>query len=152
MRSLGHGLEFQYRAQMDPTPLTYARAKRMRREPTAAEAKLWGALRNRSLGGFKFYRQVPVGPYIVDFINHEWGVVVEVDGATHGDADEVARGERRTAFLQAKRLYVHRVWNADVFANMVGVCDGILIVLQERVARDLIRPSGAPSPEGKGDG
>ena len=137
---------------MDPTPLTYARAKRMRREPTAAEAKLWGALRDRSLGGFRFYRQVPVGPYIVDFINHEWGVVVEVDGATHGDADEVARDERRTAFLQAKGLYVHRVWNADVFENMVGVCDGILIVLQERVARDLIRPSGAPSPKGKGEG
>jgi very-short-patch-repair endonuclease len=151
MRSLGHGLDFPYRAQMEPTPLTYARAKRMRREPTAAEAKFWRALRNRSLGGFKFYRQVPVGPYIVDFINHEWGVVVEVDGATHGDADEVARDERRTAFLQAKGFLVHRVWNADVFENMVGVCDGILIVLQERVARDLIRPSGAPSPEGKGE-
>ena len=151
MRSLGHRLEFQYRQHMEPTPLTYARAKRMRREPTAAERKLWGVLRNRSLGGFKFYRQVPVGPYIVDFINHEWGVVVEVDGATHGDADEVARDERRTAFLQSKGLYVHRVWNADVFENMVGVCDGILIVLQERVARDLIRPSGAPSPEGKGE-
>ena len=137
---------------MEPTPLTYARAKRMRREPTAAEAKLWGALRNRSLGGFKFYRQVPVGPYIADFINHEWGVVVEVDGATHGDADEVARDERRTAFLQSKGFLVHRVWNADVFENMVGVSDGILIVLQERVARDLIRPSGAPSPEGKGEG
>ena len=66
-------------ALMNPTPLTYARAKRMRREPTAAEAKLWGALRNRSLGGFKFYRQVPIGPYIVDFINYEWGVVVEVN-------------------------------------------------------------------------
>ena len=152
MRSLGHGLDFQYRQHMDPTPLTYARAKRMRREPTAAEAKLWGALRNRSLGGFKFYRQVPVGPYIVDFINHEWGVVVEVDGATHGDADEVARDERRTAFLQTKGLHIYRVWNADVFENMVGVCDGILIVLQERAARDLIRPSGAPSPEGKGEG
>jgi very-short-patch-repair endonuclease len=137
---------------MEPTPLTYARAKRMRREPTAAEAKLWGALRNRSLGGFKFYRQVPVGPYIVDFINHEWGVVVEVDGATHGDVDEVARDEKRTAFLRSKGLYVHRVGNADVYQNIVGVCDGILIVLQERVARDLFRPSGAPSPEGKVEG
>ena len=130
MRSLGHGLDLQYREHMDPTPLTYARAKRMRREPTAAEAKLWGYLRNRSLAGFKFYRQVPVGPYIVDFINHEWGVVVEVDGATHGDADEVVRDERRTAFLQSKGLHIYRVWNSDVFENMVGVCDGILIVLQ----------------------
>ncbi len=149
MRSLGHGLDLQYREHMDPTPLTYARAKRMRREPTAAEAKLWGYLRNRSLAGFKFYRQVPVGPYIVDFINHEWGVVVEVDGATHGDADEVARDEKRTAFLQSKGLYVHRVWNADVFTNMIGVCDGILIVLQERAARDLISRVTTASPKEK---
>ena len=150
MRSLGLRLNFKYRKHMDPTPLTYARAKRMRREPTAAERKLWGALRNRSLGGFKFYRLVPVGPYIVDFINHEWGVVVEVDGATHGDAVEVARDERRTAFLLAKGLYVHRVGNVDVYENFIDVSDGILIALQERVARDLIRPFGAPSPEGKG--
>jgi very-short-patch-repair endonuclease len=149
MRSLGHGIEIQYSKHMEPTPLTYARAKRMRREPTAAEAKLWGALRNRSLGGLKFYRQVPVGPYIADFINHEWGIVVEVDGATHGDADEVARDERRTAFLQSKGLYVHRVWNADVFQNMVGVCDGILIVLQELAARDLISRVATASPEEK---
>ena len=149
MRSLGHELIFQYRKQMTPTPLTYARAKRMRREPTAAERKLWGALRNRSLGGFKFYRQVPVGPYIVDFINHEWGVVIEVDGATHGDADEVAHDEKRTVFLTSKGLHVHRVWNADVFENMVGVCDSILIVLEKRVARDLISRVATASPKEK---
>ena len=120
---------------MDPTPLTYARAKRMRREPTAAEKKLWDVLRNRSLGGFKFYRQVPVGPYIVDFINHEWGVVVEVDGATHGDADDVAHDVRRSAFLQSNGVQVHRVGNLDVYENLSGVCDGILLVLEARVGR-----------------
>jgi very-short-patch-repair endonuclease len=136
---------------MDPTPLTYARAKRMRREPTAAEQKLWGALRNRSLGGFKFYRQVPMGPYIVDFINHEFGVVIEVDGATHGDADEVARDERRSAFLQSKGLHVHRVGNLDVYENLIGVCDSILLVLEERATGDLIPGLAGPSPEEKGE-
>ena len=122
---------------MDPTPLTYARAKRMRREPTAAEAKLWGVLRNRSLGGFKFYRQVPVGPYIVDFINHEFGVVIEVDGATHGDAEEVANDERRSAFLQSMGLHVHRVGNLDVYKNLNDVCDEILRVLEARAEKEL---------------
>ncbi len=135
---------------MDPTPLTYARAKRMRREPTGAERKLWGALRNRSLGGFKFYRQVPVGPYIVDFINHEFGLVIEVDGATHGDAEEVARDEKRSAFLKAEGFFVHRVGNLDVYENIIGVCDGILMVLEELVARDLIPGFAGPSPEEKG--
>ena len=136
---------------MNPTPLTYARAKRMRREPTAAEAKLWGVLRNRSLAGFKFYRQVPVGPYIVDFINHEFGVVIEVDGATHGDADEVAHDEMRTAFLQSKKLLVHRVGNVDVYENLSGVCDRILLVMVECGARDLIPGVAGPSPEEKGE-
>ena len=136
---------------MDLSPLTYARAKRMRREPTAAEANLWGALRNRSLGGFKFYRQVPVGPYIVDFINHEFDVVIEVDGATHGDAHEVAHDETQSAFLQSKGLHVHRVGNLDVYENLSGVCDGILLVMAELAARDLIRPVGAPSPGEKGE-
>ena len=137
---------------MDTTPLTYARAKRMRREPTEAERKLWGYLRNRSLGGFKFYRQVPVGPFIVDFINHEFGVVIEVDGATHGDADDVARDEKRSAYLRSKGLYVQRVGNLDVYENLIGVCDGILLVMAERAGSDLIRPVGAPSPEEKGEG
>ena len=117
---------------MKPTPLTHARAKRMRREPTAAERKLWGALRNRSLGGYKFYRQVPVGPYIVDFINHEFGVVIEVDGTIHGDADEIAYDERCSAYLKSQGLLVHRIGNLDVFENMNGVCDGILIVMAEQ--------------------
>jgi very-short-patch-repair endonuclease len=86
------------RVTIKPTPLIYAHAKRMRREPTGAERKLWSALRNRSLGGLKFYRQVPVGLYIVDSINREFGVVVEVDGATHGEGEAIAHDEKRSAF------------------------------------------------------
>ncbi len=123
----------------------------MRREPTEAERKLWGVLRNRSLSGFKFYRQVPVGPYIVDFINQEFGVVIEVDGVTHGDAGEIAHDKKRTAFLKAEGLVVHRIDNLEVFNNINGVCDGIIAVMTERGARDLIRPVGAPSPKEKGE-
>lgn len=134
VRSLGYKMGFSYHHPMKPTPLTYARAKRMRREPTEAERKLWGVLRNRSLAGFKFYRQVPVGPYIVDFINQEFGVVIEVDGATHGDAGEISHDEKRTAFLQAQGLIIHRVNNSDVFQHMGDVCDGILLVMAGRSA------------------
>ncbi len=115
------------------SPLTYARAKRMRREPTAGETKLWGALRNRSLAGYKFYRQVPVGPFIVDFINHEHGVVVEVDGATHSDDAAIAHDERRAAYLAKRGLIVHRIDNGDLFRNLGGVLDGICVVMAERV-------------------
>ena len=117
---------------MKPTPLTYARAKRMRREPTEAERKLWGALRNRGLDGFKFYRQVPVGPYIVDFINHEFSVVIEVDGATHGETAEIAHDAMRTSFLKSRGLRVHRIDNIEIFKNIGAVLDGIQAVMTEQ--------------------
>jgi len=43
----------------------YARA--MRRSPTISEERLWGWLRDRRFGEFKFRRQHPIGPYILDF-------------------------------------------------------------------------------------
>jgi very-short-patch-repair endonuclease len=117
---------------MTSTPLTFARAKRMRREPTEAENKLWGGLRDRRLGGLKFVRQVPIGPYIVDFLNRELRLVVEVDGDTHGDDAQIAYDEKRTRFLEAKRLRVVRVYNADIFRNVSEVLDGIYLFAMER--------------------
>ncbi len=103
----------------------------MRREPTEAERRLWGALRNSRLGGYKFYRQVPIGPFIVDFLNQEFGLVVEVDGATHSTVDEIVYDVKRTAFLNAKGLRIHRVDNLEIIQNMSSVCDGILAALIE---------------------
>ena len=121
-------------AHMLPSsPLTYARAKRMRRNPSASERRLWGALRNRTLGGLKFYRQVPIGPYIVDFINHEHGVVVEVDGPSH--ADDSAHDKRRTDYFTGLGLFVHRVENAELFRNLDAALGGIYAVVMERAAQ-----------------
>ncbi len=115
---------------MTSSPLTYARAKRLRRNMTAAERRLWYHLRGKRLNGFKFYRQVPIGPYIVDFINHEFGLVIEIDGVTHGEAHELARDQRRTAYLAARGLCTLRAWNIDIFTNINGVCDTIVMTLE----------------------
>ena len=120
---------------MRSSPVIFARAKHMRREPTKAEAKLWGALRNRRLGGLKFYRQVPIGPYVVDFVNKELGFVVEVDGATHGDELAVRHDQKRKVFLATKGLFIHRVDNAQIFSNIGSVLDGIHAVLHECAAK-----------------
>jgi very-short-patch-repair endonuclease len=125
---------------MPSTPLTYTRAKRLRVEQTSAEVKLWGALRNRRLDGFKFTRQMPIGPYIVDFICREHGVVIELDGATHGDDHEIAHDEKRTNFLNSKDLIVCRVNNLDVYQSIGSVLDGIHAVRLSAWPRDLIRP------------
>jgi very-short-patch-repair endonuclease len=114
---------------MKTPPLIYARAKAMRREPTAAERKLWGGLRKRSLGNFKFVRQQPVGLYIVDFLCRKEKLIVEVDGETHGDARDVAYDQRRTVFLEREGYKVLRVDNHAVFTDIGNVLDYIFGVL-----------------------
>jgi very-short-patch-repair endonuclease len=122
------------------------RARNLRRAQTSAEIKLWGGLRKRSLNGYRFVRQVQIGNYIVDFLCREKSLIIEVDGATHGDAHEVAYDTKRTAFLEARGFEVFRVWNADVYENLNGVLDGLLMVLEKRQSRfsqtHPLRPSG----------
>ena len=113
----------------DKSPKAVAIARKLRRSETEAERRLWGYLRDHRLAGNKFRRQVPIPPYVADFACLSHGLVVEVDGATHGDAVEVSYDERRTQYLQSKGFAVHRVQNIDVLTNMTGVLDGILIFL-----------------------
>jgi very-short-patch-repair endonuclease len=111
---------------------TLGRARFLRRNETAAEIKLWEALRAKRLHGFKFVRQLPIGPYVTDFACRSRMLIVEVDGATHGEEHEVAQDLRRTAFLEGQGWRVLRVWNNDVFENLIGVCDSILLALEDR--------------------
>ncbi|MEO0619478.1 MAG: DUF559 domain-containing protein [Pseudomonadota bacterium] len=113
-------------------PWRTVRARGLRDRQTSAEWKLWQRLRGRRLGGFKFSRQVPIGPYFADFACRSRRVIVEVDGATHGLPDEQAADLRRTAVLEQHGYMVHRVLNADVHENIDGVCETILVVLQTR--------------------
>ena len=84
-----------------PRPWRTNRARVLRSEATPAETKLWQALRGRRLDGFELVRQAPVGPCFADFPCRECGVVVEIDGATHGTDDEIANDAERTSVLQA---------------------------------------------------
>jgi very-short-patch-repair endonuclease len=63
-------------------------ARALRKRMTDAERLLWRHLRNREFGGWKFRRQYPVGPFIVDFICVEKNVVIELDGGQHADDSE----------------------------------------------------------------
>ena len=100
------------------------RARELRRQRTDAEARLWSALGGRRLGGWKWKRQVPWGPFILDFLCVDALLVVELDGSQH--ADHVAYDARRTAFLGRDGLRVLRFWNSEVLENRDGVCLAIL--------------------------
>jgi very-short-patch-repair endonuclease len=106
------------------------RARGLRREQTAAEARLWSRLRNRRLAGFKFVRQEPIGPYFADFVCREALLVVEVDGATHSTDEELSYDARRTRFLETRGYAVLRVLNTEVYAQLDGVLETILAALQ----------------------
>ena len=101
------------------------RARDLRGSQTGVERLLWSKLRNRQLGGWKWKRQVPRGPYIVDFLCIEAGLVVELDGGQH--ADNIAYDERRTAYLESLGLRVLRFWNMEVVENLDGVCETIFL-------------------------
>ncbi len=105
---------------------------------TDAERAIWFAIRDRRLNGFKFRRQVTVGPYIVDFLCADANLVVKIDGGQHDERVD----EKRTATLTALDYRVLRFWNNDVISNL----DGVLQTLHQA----LLAP---PSPaRGRGPG
>ena len=103
-------------------------ARRLRRESTDTERRLWAILRDRRLAGYRFRRQHPVGDFIVDFACTKHRLVIEADGGQHSDnkADQ-----RRTAFLEAEGWRVIRFWNNDALANAEGVLETILEALRK---------------------
>ena len=113
------------------TGTSRARARALRQDDTEAERRLWEELRDRRLDGFKFVRQLPIGPYFADFACRERKLVVEADGATHGTGPEVRHDEIRTRFLEEQGWVVLRVQNMDVFTARTAVCDTILLALTQ---------------------
>jgi very-short-patch-repair endonuclease len=106
------------------------RARFMRKSMPQAEVILWSHLRRRNLGGFRFQRQVEIGPFIVDFLCRERKLVIEVDGATHSEPAELAHDKKRAAFLTARGYQVFRCTNEDIYRNLDGVLDSILAALE----------------------
>jgi very-short-patch-repair endonuclease len=97
--------------------------RRLRRDATKAETKLWLALRDRRLSGFKFVRQRTIGPFVVDFVCRERMLVVEVDGGQHSES---RCDKLRDAQLLATGYRILRFWNTDVLMNTRGVLERIL--------------------------
>ena len=101
-------------------------ARDLRKNATPAERRLWHWLHQRPLG-FKFRRQVPLGPYIVDFACFEARLLIEVDGKFHADQLE---DTEREAELRAYGWEIARYWNQEVRANL----DGVLADIEQRLA------------------
>jgi very-short-patch-repair endonuclease len=115
-------------------PRPTRRAQELRHAATPAERMLWTHLSRRQLGGYKFSRQMPVGPFISDFLCREKRLVVEVDGGQH--AEREAQDLARTQYLESEGYRVVRFWNNDVLDNVEGVLIRILEALEGRPTPD----------------
>jgi very-short-patch-repair endonuclease len=115
-------------------------ARRLRREMTNAERLLWTGLKAHRVDGWGFRRQVPIGPFIVDFVCHAARLIVEVDGATHSTDAERERDQRRDAWLAAAGYETLRIYNDEVYRNREGVLETIRLRLAERTSPSLPSP------------
>ena len=93
---------------------------------TPPEARLWRCLKGHKLGGYKFRRQHPIGPYILDFYCAAARLAVEVDGAVHDNPDQMARDRRRAAWLARQGVSVLRYPATSIRDNLDGIVHGIL--------------------------
>ena len=122
-------------------------AKTLRSNMTDAERKLWSHIRDRQLLGFKFVRQLPVGPFVADFVCREADLIIELDGGQHA---ENARDDQRTAALAQHGYAVLRFWNSDVLTNIDGVLEAIAEHLAKAPSPGLRFAKPDLSPKGRG--
>ena len=120
------------------------RAQQLRNNATDAERRLWYRLNRSQLEGFKFSRQMPVGPFICDFLCRQCRLVVEIDGGQHC---ENAKDARRTAFIEGQGYRVIRFWNNEVLENIEGV-----LVIISAALKAFPPPAPSRQREGKSRG
>ena len=100
-------------------------ARILRLRMTEAEQRLWFRLRRKQLHGVQFYRQKPLGDYIVDFYAPAAGLVVEVDGSQHLEDAAMLADAQRTAVLRNMGLHVLRFDNRQVLLETDAVIERI---------------------------
>jgi len=104
------------------------RSRALRQGQTDAEALLGSKLRSRQIGGLKFRRQHPIGPYFADFACIEIGLVIELDGGQHEADAAVAHDQQRSGAMDASGFQTLRFWNNDVLLHTEAVLEKILQV------------------------
>jgi very-short-patch-repair endonuclease len=101
----------------------------LRRQSTDAEHRLWFHLRDRRLKGFKFRRQHRLGPYVVDFVCLDRGVVLELDGGQH--LERASYDALRSQYLEGQGFRVLRFWNDEVLTRTEQVLAEVLRALED---------------------
>jgi very-short-patch-repair endonuclease len=112
--------------------VSLVRRRALRSSSTDAERALWARLRAKRLLGFKFRRQHPCGPYILDFYCPSGQLAVELDGGQHFNLAAQDYDLRRTAFLLRRGVRVLRFPTDLVFREPIAILDAIVLALGAR--------------------
>lgn len=101
----------------------------LRAEQTPLENVLWYQLRARRFQGWKFRRQHPIGSYVVDFYCHARRLIIEVDGDSHGEEDQIKHDKQRSRFILERGFRLIHFSNQDIRKRLDSVLTTILTVL-----------------------
>ena len=101
------------------------KSRLLRCHATDSEEHLWMRLRRKQLLGIQFYRQKPLGNYIVDFYAPKVKLVVEVDGSQHLNEEYLQKDENWDAFLVGLGIYVIRFNSREVLVETDAVVAAI---------------------------
>ena len=118
-------------------PKTTRIARNLRLRESWGERLMWSWLRERRFSDYKFRRQHPVGPHVLDFFCNEAKLNIEVDGSQHGLPQNKIADAERDAFLESEGIKVLRFWNGDLRRNKQMIRDAIWRTLQERAPHPL---------------
>jgi very-short-patch-repair endonuclease len=113
------------------------KARQLRKNWTDSEAALWSRLRNKQLLGIQFYRQKPIGEYIVDFFASRARLVVEVDGAQHLGADHTLKDRERDGHLISLGLKVLRFTSREVLIESDAVVEAIYRTVAQQLNAEI---------------
>jgi very-short-patch-repair endonuclease len=101
------------------------KARTLRSNMTDAEQKLWYHLRRKQIQNIQFYRQRPIGNYIVDFYAPSIKLIIEIDGAQHAEPEDVIYDEKRTHYLNSLNFNVIRFDNRQILLETNNVLESI---------------------------
>lgn len=104
-------------------------AKHLRGRHTLGECVLWRKLRAKRFHGLKIRRQVPIGPYIVDFLCAERKLVIEVDGVSHYEPGAYLHDDKRDEYLRTHGFVIFRCGEYEAVTNTDAVLDRLAACL-----------------------
>jgi len=97
----------------------------LRHNMTDAERALWLRIRNKQIKGCQFYRQKPIGRYIVDFYCPKPKLVLEIDGSQHYESENKEKDKTKSQYLESEGLKILRFTDLDVLKNIDGAVERI---------------------------